>query len=75
MYLISELSPLEKERGPLFRQTWIPLPKDDFWQVSFKLVQWFCKKKMKMWNLYKDDDNDDDENNNNDGQRTKKVGA
>ena len=48
------LSPLEKDHGPSFEQTWIPFTQDGLWQVNLKVMR----------------NNDNDDANNDDSQLT-----
>ena len=43
---ILKSSPLGKKRGPSFKQTWIHSPKDAFYQVWLKLIQWFWRRRF-----------------------------
>ena len=63
---ILKLSPLGKERGPSFEQTWIPFTQRWFVFSLVEIDPVVLEKKMKMWKV-NDNDNDDDDD---DGQRT-----
>lgn len=40
---------LKRNRDPFVQRSWIPfLPKNDFCQVGFKLVQWFLRRSLKF---------------------------
>ena len=55
IFIISQLSPLWKKRGPLFvKKLWFPFPRDTLCNVWLKLAQWYWGRRWKVKSLQTD---------------------
>ena len=60
-FTISLLSPLGEERGPSFKQTWIPSIHGCFVPCLVEIGPVVLEKKLKMWKVYRQTDRQTDD--------------